>query len=201
MWVLSDSSLSQSHRSGSSMAHRPLRPFLTIPPGAAPPSNPSPSAHDPPLSPINLWADRRHPIHTPYTPASPYNASSSLSANRITLDVPARPASRAASAYEVDSSHMTFPEPQLYRSSSQRSTYRPSSINYAHRSTRSESVLSPDSLLTPTPTQYSISVSGESRPPSFENTPEVCISALLSHVHQPMPSRSRLGTCRLSFLT
>ncbi|KAI0749365.1 hypothetical protein C8Q80DRAFT_1100784 [Daedaleopsis nitida] len=77
---------------------------------------------------------------------------------------------------------MAFPEPQLYRSSSQRSQrspYRATSTNFSHRTTRSESILTPDSLLTPT--QFSIS--GESsRPPSFENTPESTIRDLSSEL-------------------
>ena len=151
------------------MAHRPC-PHVTIPPGAAPPSNPSPSARDPPLSPINLWADRRRSSHTPYTPT----ASSSYLSQRISLDVPGRPPSRAASAYEGDTSRISIPEPQLFRSSSQRSTYRSNGPAHTHRSTRSESVLTPDSLLTPTTTYAgSFHSSGDSGPPSFENTPEV----------------------------
>ena len=183
------------------MAHRP-RPYVTIPPGAAPPSNPSPSAHDPPLSPINLWADRRHPVYTPHTPSSPAILSLSHPAPRISLDVPARPPSRASSAYEYESMRMSFPEPQLYRSSSQRSIYRSPrspSTNYTHRTSRSESVLSQDSLLTPT--QYSIS-GGSSRPPSFVNTPEVCKStASASHVDQPLRLSRRSRIFLLSSLT
>ncbi|KAI0367745.1 hypothetical protein BV20DRAFT_1045369 [Pilatotrama ljubarskyi] len=116
------------------MAQRP-HPFITIPPGAAPPANPSPSAHDPPLSPINLWADRRHTAYTPTSSSSPHP--------RISLDVPTRPPSRAASAYDSEATRISFPEPQLYRSSSQR---------------------------------------GESRPPSFENTPESIVRDLSSEL-------------------
>ncbi len=141
------------------MAYRP-HPYVTIPPGAAPAANSSPSVHETAFSPINLWADRRR-SYTPYTPT----ASSSYPGQRISLDIP----SRASSAYE-EPTRIAFPEPQLYRSSSQRSTYRSNGSAYTHRSTRSESILSPDSLLTPT--QYSVHT-GESRPPSFENTPEV----------------------------
>lgn len=146
------------------MASRP-HPYVTIPPGAASAVNSSPSVHETALSPINLWQDRRR-SYIPYTPT----ASSSYPGQRISLDVPGRPPSRASSAYE-EPTRIAFPEPQLYRSSSQRSTYRSNGSAYTHRSTRSESVLSPDSLLTPT--QHSVHT-GESRPPSFENTPEVC---------------------------
>lgn len=180
------------------MAHR-SRPYVhvSIPPGAAPPSNPSPSVHELPVSPINLWADRRHPIYTPYPPGTPTSVGTTQYGGRMSLDVPGRPPSRAASAYEVETTRIAFPEPQLYRSSSQRSTQRP---HAAHRSTRSESIaLSPDSLLTPTPSRFSYSeqssygggsrphsmhsYSDESRPPSIQNTPEVrapsrvCLSA------------------------
>ncbi|KAI0649128.1 hypothetical protein C8Q79DRAFT_904017 [Trametes meyenii] len=155
------------------MAHRP-HPYVTIPHGAAPPANPSPSAHDPPLSPINLWADRRHNAYTP--------PSSGSTQPRISLDVPARPPSRATSAYESETSHISFPEPQLYRSSSQRSSrssHRPSSsvIALSHRSSRSDSLLSPDSLLTPTQLER-----GESRPLSFVGTPESTARELSSEL-------------------
>ncbi|KAI0775224.1 hypothetical protein BD413DRAFT_534078 [Trametes elegans] len=134
------------------MAQR-IYPHITIPPGAAPPSNPSPSAHDPPLSPVNLWADRRHQAHTP--------TSSTSSNPRISLDVPARPPSRASSAYETETTRMSFPEPSLYRSSSQRSSrssHRPTSsvIALSHRSSRSDSLLTPDSLATPPNSQSTV---------------------------------------------
>ncbi len=178
------------------MAHR-SRPHVTIPAGAAPPSNPSPSAHDQSLSPINLWADRRNPVYTVHTPSSPSLLSSSHPGPRISLDVPGRPPSRAASAYEYETSRLSFPEPQLHRSSSQRTPYRSTSTNFTHRTSRSESVLTPDGLLTPT--QYSIS--GESsRPPSFiENTPEVCSSTTYpSHINQTSRSSRSVGTCLLN---
>ncbi|KAI0661715.1 hypothetical protein C8Q70DRAFT_673507 [Cubamyces menziesii] len=164
------------------MAQR-TRPHVTIPLGAAPPTNPSPSAHDPPLSPINLWADRRQTAYTPATYTPSYTPSSSTPPNpRISLDVPARPPSRASSAYESETTRISFPEPQLYRSSSQRSSrssYRPASSIAAltHRTSRSESLLSPESIITPT--QLS---NGESRPPSFENTPETIIKDLSSEL-------------------
>ncbi|KAI8980170.1 hypothetical protein BD414DRAFT_493849 [Trametes punicea] len=153
------------------------RPHISIPPGAAPPANPSPSAHDPPLSPVNLWADRRYPDYTP--------VSATSSAPRISLDVPARAPSRPSSAYESETTRISFPEPQLYRSSSQRSSrssrssYRPTSsiAGFTHRSSRSDSLLSPDSLLTATQL-----ASGESRPPSFENTPETTVRDLSSEL-------------------
>lgn len=145
------------------MAYRP-HPYVTIPPGAAPAANSSPSVHETTLSPINLWADRRR-SYTPYTPT----ASSSYPGQRISLDVPGRPPSRASSAYE-EPTRIAFPEPQLYRSSSQRSIHRFHGSAYNHRGTKSESIFTPSSLLPST--QYSVHT-GESRPPSFENTPEV----------------------------
>lgn len=150
-------------RLGRFMAYRP-HPYVTIPPGATPAANSSPSVHETTLSPINLWADRRR-SYAPYTPP----ASSSYPGQRISLDVPGRPPSRASSAYE-EPTRITFPEPQLYRSSSQRSIRRFQGSSYIHRGTKSESILTPGNLLSPA--QYSVH-SGESRPPSFENTPEV----------------------------
>ncbi|PIL35597.1 hypothetical protein GSI_02325 [Ganoderma sinense ZZ0214-1] len=60
-----------------------------------------------------------------------------------------------------------------------KSIYRSNGPIYAHRSTRSESILTPDNL--PTPTQYSVHT-GESRPPSFENTPEFSVRDLSSEL-------------------
>ncbi|CDO75557.1 hypothetical protein BN946_scf184883.g19 [Trametes cinnabarina] len=147
------------------------------PPPARPPSPPKPpppSARDPPLSPVNLWADRRPFSFTP--------SSATARSSRISLDATSQPSSRPSSAYEPEQPRLAFPEPQLYRSSSQRSSrssYRPPSsiIGSTHRSSRSDSLLSPDSLITPT--QYA---NGESRPPSFESTPETAVRDLSSEL-------------------
>lgn len=147
------------------MAPRP-HPHVAIPPGAAPPTNPSPTSawssyllqpppHDPSTS--SIYSDSGYSGYG-------YTYPSSLSP-RISLDAPSRPASRASSYTEQDPDRIRFPEPQLYRSSSQRASLRPVPP-IAHRATRSE--------LTVSPTQRSVS-----RPPSFVSTsstssPEVC---------------------------
>ncbi|KZT73684.1 hypothetical protein DAEQUDRAFT_808316 [Daedalea quercina L-15889] len=140
------------------MARRP-HPHVAIPSGAAPPTNPSPtsawssyllqppSSHDPSSS--SIYSDSSYSGYG-YPQSSPR-------APRISLDAPSRPASRASSFTEQDANRIKFPEPQLYRSSSQRASLRPSP-SVAHRATRSE--------LTVSPTQRS----GSSRPPSFIST-------------------------------
>lgn len=152
------------------MSPRP-HPHIAIPPGAAPPSPPSPRHVDdwnslvtPPGDPLNLWSDDHR--HSTFSPASP-----STSRPRIVFPEPEIPrvASRASSVHETSPRSYGFPEPQLYMSPIARTTsLRPSASyqNIGHRSTKSESMLS---------TRPSIST-GESRPPSFvstESSPEV----------------------------
>lgn len=141
------------------MTSRP-HTHISIPSGAAPPTDPSPNSwspylfQSPPQDPPNIWAD-----HV----SSAYSSSTYASAPRISLDVPSRPPSRPASFYEPDSPRVLFPEPQLLRSASQRSSLRPSPTP-AHRATKSELTVSPSH------------VRGESRPPSFvstESSPDV----------------------------
>lgn len=147
------------------MAHR-THPHVSIPPGAAPPVIPSPRSSwssgshlfqspEPPDSP-NIWAD--HHSTTTFSPLAP----------DISFDVPSRPPSRATSFYQPESATLAFPEPQLHRSSSNRSTLRPS-VPSTHRSTKSELAVG------------SSVFHGESRPPSFVSTassPDVCSDTL-----------------------
>lgn len=140
------------------MARRP-HPHVDIPFGAAPPTNPSPtsawssyllhppSSHDPSAASIYTesgYSEYGYPQSSPLGP-------------RISLDAPSRPTSRASSYTPQDNDRIRFPEPQLYRSSSQRATLRPGP-SVAHRATRSELTVSP------------ILRSGSSRPPSFVST-------------------------------
>ncbi|KAH9949942.1 hypothetical protein B0H21DRAFT_725350 [Amylocystis lapponica] len=144
------------------MAHRP-HPHVSIPPGAAPPVNTSPRSSwssymfqsPAPQDPLNIWADQRS--------ATIYTSPPASEAPNISLDLPSRPPSRATSVYHPDATTFTFPEPQLYRSASQRSTLRPNP-SPTHRNTKSELDVSPGILR------------GESRPPSFvstESSPDV----------------------------
>ena len=164
------------------MARKP-HPHVDIPFGAAPPTNPSPtsawstyllhppSSHDPPAA--SIYTDSGYSEYSEYG----YPQSSSLGP-RISLDVPSRPTSRASSYTPQDNDRIRFPEPQLYRSSSQRATLRPGP-SVTHRATRSE--------LTVSPTLRSSS----SRPPSFVSTsstssPEVRHTLLpLIRLHAP----------------
>ncbi|KDQ59244.1 hypothetical protein JAAARDRAFT_192767 [Jaapia argillacea MUCL 33604] len=108
-------------------------PRLNIPPGARPPVSPSPASAWTPYAfelagPSNQnagpgaypWIDGQSPL-SPSTP-------------RSKLAPPARPRSRAASAYEPESAQMAFPEPQVYRSTSQRSNAPPP----RHRASKSD---------------------------------------------------------------
>lgn len=141
------------------MARRP-HPHVAIPPGAAPPTNPSPTnswssyllqspPHDPSPSSSSIYSSSGYGRYT--------QSSNSSLPPRISLDVSSRPASRASSYNELDVGRISFPEAQLYRSSSQRSTSR-SSPTVAHRATRSELTVSP------------IYRAGSSRPASFVST-------------------------------
>ncbi|OCH94369.1 hypothetical protein OBBRIDRAFT_141319 [Obba rivulosa] len=144
------------------MVARHPRPHVAIPPGAAPPTNPSPSPSlsslPPDDDPLNLWTDSGSSIY--------YEPSMSPNHPRISLDASSRPSSRPASAYENNSpGHLAFPQPQLFRSSSQRGSARPPP-SISHRSIKSETTLSPYAH-----GGYS---QGESRPPStFESSPEL----------------------------
>ncbi|CCM01400.1 uncharacterized protein FIBRA_03451 [Fibroporia radiculosa] len=138
------------------MANRPRpHPHLQIPPGAAPPTEPSPTSSwssylykSPPYNVSNIWSDRA---------SNKYSSSASSIAPRISINEHSRPPSRASSSYEQDTGHLVFPEPQLYRSVSQNPSPRPYPTQ-AHRATRSELTVSP------------IHATGESRPPSFIST-------------------------------
>lgn len=149
-------------------------PHIAIPPGAAPPSAPSPRHVDdwnfmvtPPDDPLNLWSDEHR--NSTFTPSSP---DTSRRPPHIVFPQPenSRPASRASSVHEATSPRTyAFPEPQVYRSPIARTaSLRPSAShqNLGHRSTKSDSTLSPRPSL----------IRGESRPPSFVSTassPEV----------------------------
>lgn len=147
------------------------RPHISIPPGAAPPTNPSPRhAIDDYITITPADADSLAFLDRPntnYTPASPKTARSHLA-----FPVPEsyhRTHSRPASVYEAGSPRITFPEPQVVYPSPTRTTLRPSASyqNLGHRSTKSETLL----VTRPSTNR------GESRPPSYvstESSPEVC---------------------------
>ncbi|KAH7884721.1 hypothetical protein F5I97DRAFT_1929559 [Phlebopus sp. FC_14] len=103
-------------------------PHVAIPPGARPPVNPSsPSAelYSPYAFELGPPADGL--LTTWDTPTARYRP------NR--LDAPPRSRSRTRSAYEPVPPTIAFPEPEIYRSASQRSSLHP----YQHRSSRSDS--------------------------------------------------------------
>lgn len=133
--------------------------FLVTPP-------PDSSARDP----LGLWSDNYS--HSSFAISSPDSAYplDGPSYPMSDTSISGRTRSRPTSAYESSNANFPFPEPQLYRSASHRSSLRPSASrsSLGHRSTRSEVQLPASSVHR-----------GESRPPSFiasdESSPEVCI--------------------------
>jgi len=153
------------------MARRTHHPTVAIPPGAAPPTNPSPILDSwnflvtpPERDSFNLWSETSTDHNPLFLPSSAPNAAPHFPVPQTS----SRPHSRAASAYESRTSHFVFPEPEVHRSISTRSSIRPSPSlnNLGHRSTQSEAYLTSSPI-----------VRGESRPPSFagseESSPEV----------------------------
>lgn len=149
------------------MSPRP-HPHIAIPPGAAPPSQPSPR-HVEDINFIvtpaddNLWNnDYRHSTYTPVSPSS--------SRPRIAFPEPdtSRSSGRPASIHEAGGPRSyEYTESPVYMSPTGRTaSLRPSAShqNLGHRASRSESTLSARPSLQ----------RGESRPPSFiESSPEV----------------------------
>lgn len=133
--------------------------FLVTPP-------PDSSSRDP----LGLWSENYS--HSSFAISSPDSAYplDGPSFPMPSTSMSGRTRSRPSSAYEPSIHDVPFPEPQLYRSTSHRSSLRPSvsRSSLGHRSTRSEVQLPSSSVHR-----------GESRPPSFiasdESSPEVCI--------------------------
>ncbi|KAI0784605.1 hypothetical protein C8Q75DRAFT_779589 [Abortiporus biennis] len=159
------------------MASRP-HPHISIPPGATQPIQPSPVTDSwnflvtPPETrdPLHLWNDSNR--HSSFASSS-FTSSNVSDPSFPEPELSSRPSSRASSAFE--SANYAFPEPQIYRSTSQRSLLRPSpsTRSIGHRSTRS------DLLLSASPQ----TARGESRPPSFigssdESSPELSATEL-----------------------
>ncbi|KAH7930131.1 hypothetical protein BV22DRAFT_1028615 [Leucogyrophana mollusca] len=130
--------------------HRP-HPHVAIPAGARPPIDPSPAAH------------ATSEAHAPYafefnSPAGnladPWETTPTATHPSARLGVPLRSRSRTRSAYESAApTTMPFPEPEIYRSSSQRSTLNPHSPR--HRISRSDVGHSQRSLDGETPSSSS----------------------------------------------
>ena len=70
--------------------------------------------------------------------SSPATAHPSYYGNGDGLDIPPRPRSRTHSVFEQPTEFVTFPEPQIYRSSSQRVTSHHAPL---HRNSRSDTGL------------------------------------------------------------
>lgn len=144
-------------------------PHINIPPGARPPVNPSVEAYTPyafeDLPPgfiPNPWDMNTPSSSSAYSPRyNPYTDS---------FDSPSRPHSRTRSAFEPPSEYLAFPEPSIYRTSSQRvipsSPYHP-----LHRNSKSDAHISspigPSDYSPPTP------VRGGSPASSYQSPEEV----------------------------
>jgi len=76
---------------------------------------------------VNPWEDDT---------TAPNTAHPSDFGNGIGLDMPARPRSRTRSVFEQPTEYLAFPEPQIYRSSSQRVTS--TSYHPLHRNSKSD---------------------------------------------------------------
>lgn len=160
------------------MPNRP-HPHVAIPPGDSP-SDPSSSSswssqlyRSPPQDSRDVWSE--------YDSAR-YSPAASSSIPHISLEDSSHPSSRAASYYEHDSGHIAFPEPQLYRSVSQRSSLRPSPTG-VHRATRSELTVG------------TLHHTGESRPPSFistESSPDLAYRDLSDDISSLTVQEERL---------
>lgn len=109
------------------------RPHVTIPPGARPPVNPSPAA---------VYSPYAFEVTPPNHPQSDFINPWDENATPVTArprDLPPRSRTRTASVFESGSGVMAFPEPELYRSSSQRSTLSPNvGHNLRHRASNSD---------------------------------------------------------------
>jgi RHO1 GDP-GTP exchange protein 1/2 len=136
-----------------------------LPPGARQPVNPSPiEAYapyafevDPPVGYMaNPWDSDDSALNTAHP--SHYGNDPSHYGNGVELDLPPRSRSRTRSVFEQPTEYLAFPEPQIYRSSSQRVTpssqrLSPSPHRPLHRNSKSDVGPSPvemrDSPLSP----------------------------------------------------
>jgi hypothetical protein len=108
--------------------HRlPGHPHITIPPGAGPPVSPSPQGYHPYDFELNAPSGD---LSNPWEHLTPTTRQPNARPNEL------RSRSRAQSAYEPAQATISFPEPDLHRFSSQRTTLRPNSPRY--RSSKSD---------------------------------------------------------------
>lgn len=106
-------------------------PRIDIPPGAHPPANVSPAAPSYAPYDFELNSSNGNSYYAGYRgyQQSPGTAHPGLTSGR--------PIARTISAYEPDSAQFAFPEPDLNRSFSSRSSLRPS-FSTRHRNSKSE---------------------------------------------------------------
>ena len=138
-----------------------------IPPGARRPANPSPAEAYAPYAfelspPGDTWD---------YEASAPYTARPSYYGNGNGLDIPPRPRSRTRSVFEPPTEYLAFPEPQIYRSSSQRVS--PTSHRPIHRSSKSDTGPVDMRDLSVSPTR------GASPASSYYPNDDVCICIIL----------------------
>lgn len=137
----------------------PTRPHVSIPAGARPPVNPSPSARTPnsrasqlsaydfEVTPPSRYPINQFPEHLSnpwdnvvYTQMpSPESPTTSRQRAISMIDIAVRPPSRSSTTNLSGApSTMAFPEPQIFRSASQRSSLYPESGQTGHRPSRSD---------------------------------------------------------------
>jgi hypothetical protein len=102
-------------------------PHITIPPGAGPPVSPSPQGYRPYEFELNAPSGD---LSNPWEHLTPTTRHPNARPSEL------RSRSRAQSAYEPAQATISFPEPDLHRFSSQRTTLRPNSPRY--RSSKSD---------------------------------------------------------------
>jgi hypothetical protein len=119
---------------------------------------------------INHWDDDT---------SAPSTAHPSYYGTSDALDIPPRPRSRTRSVFEPPTEYLAFPEPQIYRSSSQRAS--PTPYHPRHRNSKSDT-----RSLTPVETgdlPLSSPMRGASPASSYYPTDEVSVCIILNCIY------------------
>jgi RHO1 GDP-GTP exchange protein 1/2 len=105
--------------------------------------------------------------------SAPNTAYASYYGNGDSLDLPPRPRSRTRSVFEPPTEYLAFPEPQIYRSSSQRVS--PTPYHPLHRNSKSDS----GPLAPPELTRSSLTRAAS----PYYPTDEVCVYIILDGIY------------------
>lgn len=170
------------------------RPRVSIPPGALPPTNPSPSARSPyafeltaPYGTDDAYlANPWDGINLP----DPYLAPGERPRTQSMLNLrPRSPSPSRASTADSRYTHaLAFPEPQIYRSASQRTTPNPGRLPLAHRYSRSEVVSPPPHSLSLQREPSNLSLASSYYPEDYsdqyaDGSADVCTMFILISFH------------------